>query len=179
MIGRGSRVLPNKKEFSIIDLGNNMNRFGLWDNPIDWQHIFAAPESYLNSIMSDEEIERNYRYTMPDEVRSRFSKSETIDFDVTEAYYEAIDSLKRPKEVVEQSLQQHIRICLENSLDTLEALELADLLKEEIQFRIRSYTNCLRKTSESYVKWLQDDYTRRLKFGLIRRSADYNLPENE
>lgn len=179
MIGRGSRVLPNKKEFSIIDLGNNMNRFGLWDNPIDWQHIFAAPESYLNSIMSDEEIERNYRYTMPDEVRSRFSKSETIDFDVTEAYYEAIDSLKRPKEVVEQSLQQHIRICLENSLDTLEALELADLLKEEIQFRIRSYTNCLRKTSESYVKWLQDDYTRRLKFGLIRRSSDYNLPENE
>ncbi|HEY0092069.1 MAG TPA: DEAD/DEAH box helicase, partial [Flavobacterium sp.] len=38
MIGRGSRKLPNKNEFTIIDLGNNAARFGLWSQPVDWQH---------------------------------------------------------------------------------------------------------------------------------------------
>ncbi|MFN9957053.1 MAG: helicase-related protein, partial [bacterium] len=40
MIGRGSRVLANKKNFTVIDLGNNMNRFGLWDDPVNWKAIF-------------------------------------------------------------------------------------------------------------------------------------------
>ncbi|NBW60043.1 MAG: DEAD/DEAH box helicase, partial [Crocinitomicaceae bacterium] len=30
MIGRGSRKLPDKSEFKIIDLGNNVRRFGYW-----------------------------------------------------------------------------------------------------------------------------------------------------
>ena len=170
MIGRGSRVLPKKKEFTVIDLGNNLNRFGLWDSPVDWHSIFRNPEAYLASIMSDEEIERNYRYTMPEELRQRFAKSINIDFDVEEEHDKALASLERPKVVIERSLDQHIQICRENSDTTAVALELADLLKEEIHFRIRGYAGCLRKTSESYVKWLQEDYTRRLKFALIRRN---------
>ena len=45
-LGKGWR-LPNKDEFTIIDLGNNALRFGLWNNPVDWQHIFRSPEYYL------------------------------------------------------------------------------------------------------------------------------------
>jgi superfamily II DNA or RNA helicase len=30
MIGRGSRIFGEKKEFNVIDLGNNAKRFGLW-----------------------------------------------------------------------------------------------------------------------------------------------------
>jgi type I site-specific restriction endonuclease len=33
MIGRGSRKLPNKDMFTVIDLGNNTARFGLWSEP--------------------------------------------------------------------------------------------------------------------------------------------------
>ena len=40
MIGRGSRVLPQKKKFNVIDLGNNARRFGLWDTHINWSDIF-------------------------------------------------------------------------------------------------------------------------------------------
>jgi hypothetical protein len=35
MIGRGSRKF--KDTFSVIDLGNNA--FGLWSEPVNWQHI--------------------------------------------------------------------------------------------------------------------------------------------
>ena len=99
MIGRGSRVLPNKKEFMVIDLGNNLNRFGLWDSDVDWENIFKSPELYLADIQSDEEIERNYRYIMPDELRSKFSKSSVIDFDIKAEHKLAMGTGHRPKVV--------------------------------------------------------------------------------
>ena len=182
MIGRGSRVTANKKDFIVIDLGNNLNRFGLWDAPVDWMGIFKNPELYLADIRSDEDIERNYRYEMPEELRLRFPNSTTIDMDIKTEHQEAISNHERPKVVIERSLEQHIKMCLENSADIEEALELADLLKEEIEFRVRVYSRCLSKTSESYVKWLQDDYKRKLKFTLIRKShehPDLNISENQ
>ena len=172
MIGRGSRVLPNKKEFMVIDLGNNLNRFGLWDSEVDWESIFKSPELYLADIQSDDEIERNYRYIMPDELRSKFSKSSVIDFDIKAEHKLAMSTGHRPKVVIERSIEQHIKLCLENSEGIDEALHLADLLKEEIEFRVRVFTRCLSKTSESYVKWLQEDYKRKLKFAVIRNAQD-------
>ena len=34
MIGRGSRILEHKNSFQVVDLGNNIARFGPWD-----QHV--------------------------------------------------------------------------------------------------------------------------------------------
>jgi superfamily II DNA or RNA helicase len=172
MIGRGSRVLANKKEFMVIDLGNNLNRFGLWDDPVDWAAIFKSPELYQAGILSDEEIERNYRYVMPDELRERFRNSPVIDFDVEAAHKQALATGFRPRVVIEQSIRQHISMCLENSSETDQALHLADLLKEEIEYRVRVFTRCLSKTSESYVKWLQEDYKRKLKVSIIQNSHE-------
>ncbi|HRH67115.1 MAG TPA: DEAD/DEAH box helicase [Bacteroidia bacterium] len=173
MIGRGSRVLPGKKEFTVIDLGNNLSRFGLWDSDVDWYRIFRSPETYLASIWSDEEIEKHYKYVMPDELRARFSKSTDIDFDVKEEHQRAMKNGLRPKAVIERSIEQHIRICQENSDDLEGAVALADLLKEEIEYRVRVFTHCLSKTSESYVKWLQEDYKRKLKASLLRNSEHH------
>ncbi|HAI19655.1 MAG TPA: DEAD/DEAH box helicase, partial [Xanthomarina gelatinilytica] len=39
MIGRGSRILKNKNTFTVIDLGNNLHRFGPWGADLDWQRI--------------------------------------------------------------------------------------------------------------------------------------------
>ncbi len=172
MIGRGSRILDNKKEFTVIDLGNNLNRFGLWNGPIDWGHIFETPESYLLNILDDEEIERNYKYVMPEELKLKFSKSEAILFDVKAEHRKAIAAHERPKVVIERSMEHHVRLCLDNSADIDEALHLADLLREEMEYRIRVYCWCLSKTSISYVKWLQDEYKRKLKIALIRSSHE-------
>ena len=99
MIGRGSRKLPNKKEFSIIDLGNNALRFGLWNEPVNWQHIFSSPEYYLENLRSDTEIENTFRYVMPDELRIKFANSQSIDFDVETAFKETLRTNKKAKTV--------------------------------------------------------------------------------
>ncbi len=170
MIGRGSRVLADKREFMVIDLGNNLNRFGLWDAPVDWAAIFRHPELYLANIRSDEEIERNYKYVMPQELRDRFPNSQSIDFDIKAAHREATSKGERPKVVLERSIDQHVKMCMENSNGVEEAILLADLLKDEIEYRVITYTRCLSKISESYVKWLQDDYKRKVKYLLLKNS---------
>jgi superfamily II DNA or RNA helicase len=170
MIGRGSRVLNDKKEFSVIDLGNNLNRFGLWDAPIDWAAIFKSPEFYLSNIRSDEEIEHSYKYVMPAELRNKFSNSISVEFDIKKEHAAAIHKGQRPKVVIENSIEQHRTMCVENSNGIDEALALANLLKEEIDYRVRVYCRCLSKTSESYVKWLQDEYKRKLQLSLIRNT---------
>src|SRR5690606_13657331 len=66
MIGRGSRILPDKDEFTVIDMGNNIARFGPWDAAVDWQEIFHFPDFYLENIKNDEDIERDFVYEMPE-----------------------------------------------------------------------------------------------------------------
>lgn len=36
MVGRGSRVTPEKKEFTILDFGNNIHRMGFWQDRRTW-----------------------------------------------------------------------------------------------------------------------------------------------
>ena len=162
MIGRGSRVIKNKKKFTVIDLGNNALRFGMWDAPINWHDIFKSPDFYLENITSDEEIERNFKYKMPDEIRSQFPNSEDVDMDIEDEYAKAQSAGKRPKVVLDKSLEQHLQMCLDNSNDVFEARSLANLLEEDIENRAKRYAYCLTKSTKNYIKWLQDDYKRQL-----------------
>lgn len=168
MIGRGSRIFGKKKEFTVIDLGNNVARFGPWEGFVDWHHIFRHPEAHLNTIRSDEEIQRNFKYKMPPEIREKFAKSDDISFNINEAYDRAIKRGDRPKVVIEESIDQHVRICAENSEDLWDARDLAKLLDGEIEYRARKYGECLAKTTPSYIKWLRDEYMRRLNVRLIQ-----------
>ncbi|MDJ1482698.1 DEAD/DEAH box helicase [Cytophagaceae bacterium YF14B1] len=40
MCGRGSRTTATKREFIIIDMGNNLDEHGLWHEPRDWSYLF-------------------------------------------------------------------------------------------------------------------------------------------
>ena len=71
--------------------------------------------------------------------------------------------------MLDKSIAQHVKMCMENSDSLEEAVDLATLLKEEIDYRVRVYTRCLSKSSESYVKWLQDEYKRNLKSALFMK----------
>jgi type I site-specific restriction endonuclease len=174
MIGRGSRILQNKKEFSVVDLGNNLSRFGLWESEVNWMSIFRNPELHLQNIRSDEDIEQSYKYVMPEVIRARFSKTVSIDFDVKEEYQNALRNHHKPRVVIDNSIVQHLNMCMENSESLEESLSLSDLLKEEIDYRVRMYARCLSKTSEGYVKWLQDEYKRNLKAGLFMNNLKRN-----
>jgi hypothetical protein len=53
MIGR-FKTINQQEDFTVIDLGNNALRFGLWIIHIDWQHIFKS-QNYLESLRDDAE----------------------------------------------------------------------------------------------------------------------------
>lgn len=169
MIGRGSRKLPNKSEFSIIDLGNNALRFGLWNEPIDWQHIFKNPEYYLESLRDDAEIERNFNYTMPEAIRKKFSKSIDISFDVEEEFKSVTRQNLRSKVVIDKSIDQHATMCVENSIELSEAKALSKLLYDDIESRVKQFVNCLGKTSKNYKEWLIEDYKNKLSLAIGKK----------
>lgn len=162
MIGRGSRRLPNKSGFNVIDLGNNALRFGLWNNPVDWQHIFKSPEYYLESLREDADIESNFKYVMPEELRKKFAKSSDIFLDVNEEFKITVKNNLKAKSIIEKSLEQHAKMCVENSDDLLEAKKLSRELNDDIEYRIRTYCICLGNVTKNYRSWLIEDYTLKL-----------------
>ncbi|MDC6354075.1 MULTISPECIES: DEAD/DEAH box helicase [unclassified Robiginitalea] len=171
MIGRGSRILKDKEEFTVIDLGNNIARFGPWDAPVDWQEIFHFPDFYLENIRNDEEIEREFVYEMPAELREKFGRSSDIDFDVKEEYKKIFAQGKKSKLVLEKSIEQHARICVENSEDVFDARILARELRDEIEYRIKQYSYCIMNNTKNYRDWLQEDYERRLRLKISQLFA--------
>ncbi len=163
MIGRGSRRLKNKENFNVIDLGNNFARFGPWNAPVDWQLIFKNPDYFLENLVSDEEIESHFRYTMPDEVRELFKNTEDISFNIKKRYNETVNNGEKSKLVLEESIDQHARMCVENSEDVFDARILSRELKDDIFDRVQQYTKCIINNTKNYRDWLVEDYERKLR----------------
>lgn len=162
MIGRGSRKLKNKDEFTVIDLGNNAARFGLWSDPVNWQHIFKSPEYYLENLRDDAEIEMYFKYEMPPELRAKFSKTKIVTFDVDEEHKMATRQNLRSKVVLEKSLEQHATMCVDNTDDLQSAKSLAKELEKDIECRIKRFSKCLSQCSKNYREWLVEDYKMKL-----------------
>ncbi|MEH6746814.1 MAG: DEAD/DEAH box helicase [Maribacter arcticus] len=171
MIGRGSRYLPHKENFNVIDMGNNVARFGLWNAGIDWQEIFHFPDFYLENIKNDEEIEREFVYEMPADLRAEFEKSTEIDFDIKAEYKKSFANGEKSKLVLEKSIEQHAKICVENSEDVFDARILAKKLKEEIKYRVRQYSYCIMNNTKNYKEWLEEDYERKLRSKISKMFA--------
>ncbi len=171
MIGRGSRILNNKSKFSVIDLGNNYQRFGPWEAPLDWQAIFNNPDYYVDSLYSDEELESNFTYEMPEELREEFSKSKEVYFNIKKTYQDATFKGESSKVVLERSIAQHAYICVENSEDVYDALDLAKQLGDDIDHRIDKYAKCISKSTNNFITWLKEDYRLKLR-GHLRENFD-------
>lgn len=160
MIGRGSRRLPQKKTFNIIDLGNNTDRFGEWKAPVDWKYVFENPEQYHESMNHHSEYEN---HGIPSEIRSKFPNSLEVSFDVQEAHRAALQNGLKPKIVIRDSLRQHALMCADNAETITDALHLSEELDKEISWRIKQYAKCLGKVTKNYTEWLQNDYHAKLR----------------
>lgn len=159
MIGRGARALKGKKRFNIIDLGNNAERFGEWDSPLDWMHIFEYPEVYHHSLHKTVED----MHHLPSELKRSFPNSTAISFDVLGAYQKAIENGDKTKTVLTDSIRQHAMMCADNADSVAGALQLSHELDKEINWRIKQYSKCLGNVTKNYTKWLGEDYRLRLK----------------
>jgi superfamily II DNA or RNA helicase len=181
MIGRGSRKLPNKDMFTVIDLGNNAARFGLWSEPVNWQHIFKSPEFYLENLRDDTEIELYFKYSMPDDLRAKFSKTDEVGFDIDEEHKQIIAQNLRSKVVLDKSLEQHSSMCVDNTETLQQAKSLSRELDDDIECRIKRYSKCLSQCSKNYREWLVDDYKLKmtLMIGKKYRERIMNEPDEE
>ena len=168
MIGRGSRRTRKKKHFTIIDLGNNVERLGLWQDYINWQDIFLYPDKYFEKINDrDNQLMVDYHYERPDWLNDLFANNDPADeFHMKKTYNRLLEEGEKPKKAVDESIENHLNQIIRNSEDYYDALELVDHLKEEIEYRCRIYCSCLHNATESYSTWLMETYIRKLKNGL-------------
>jgi hypothetical protein len=68
----------------------------------------------------------------------------------------------RTKDVLDKSIQQHASIIIENSGDFNSAMDLLKLLEPDIKSRVKHYSYCISRSTESYLQWMRDEYTRKL-----------------
>lgn len=169
MVGRGSRKLPSKKTFSITDLGNNIQRFGPWEEPVDWKFVFEHPDQFAKQLQYQSSGGSSVQsHGLSAELRAQFPNTLEMTFDIEGHYQEALDTDKKPKTVIQQSIRQQAKMCLDNAETLSQAISLAEALQPEIEWRVKQYVKCLDNASKNYKEWLMDDYQDRLK-GLIKK----------
>ncbi|MCX8081746.1 MAG: DEAD/DEAH box helicase [Bacteroidia bacterium] len=168
MIGRGSRIIPGKTHFNIVDLGNNVRRFNFWQFPIDWMHVFVAPHLYLEFRYQDEwDYEAEHDYELPEEVKKRFVKLSREDFIVKQVYLDNMRAGHKPSRVLELSLEDQYRRITANAETMEEALELFELLNDETLYRIRQFAKCINAT-ENYVITMHQQQRSKLRNKVFR-----------
>ena len=84
-------------------------------------------------------------------------------FDIEAAYDTVIKKGLKSKAVLEWSMEQHVKMCVENSEDVFDARILAKELKDDISSRIKQYSYCISKSTKNYRDWLEEDYSRKLR----------------
>ncbi len=164
MIGRGSRKLPNKSQFKLIDLGNNVRRFGYWQDYINWQDAFRFPDRFLESRLSEgDDIEFEVEYEFNKLHKERFDVSLLETFNIKDEYYACIDRGEKGKNAVDVSLENHYVAVMNTATDFYDALEILELLQEHIEHRLKQYTKCIAKSTPNYFKYLMETYNRQLR----------------
>ncbi len=164
MIGRGSRRLPNKGTFKLIDLGNNVRRFGYWQDFINWQDAFRFPDRFLESRLSaDDDLQFEVEYEIPHYLVGRIDEEQLNGFSMKELYYELLDSGEKGKMAVDLSVENHAAAIKEKSEDFYDAVELMNLLQDHIEYRLKQYTKCIAKSTPNYFKYLMETYNRQLR----------------
>jgi hypothetical protein len=164
MIGRGSRKLADKSVFQVIDLGNNVRRFGYWQEYIDWQDAFNYPDRFLEARLSEEDdILFEAEYELNRNLKDKLVNPGKLElFSMKAVYDNCIDTGKKGKEAVDVSLDNHFEVIKENSEDMYDGLLLLQELQDDIERRLKHYTKCITKATDNYLNWLKETYNRQL-----------------
>lgn len=164
MIGRGSRKLPNKDVFRLIDLGNNVRRFGLWQDYINWNDAFKFPDRFLESRVSEQEdMEFTVAYQLPKHIKERLDADVLNSFSMKEVYDDFIDNGMSGKKAVDLSIENHFEAIRNKATDFYDGLELQEAIQEHIEHRLKQYTKCISKSTKNYFKYLMETYNRQLR----------------
>lgn len=163
MIGRGSRRLPKKETFKLIDLGNNVRRFGYWQDYLNWQDAFRFPDRFLESRLSeDEDLEFEVEYEFPRHMSELLSVEDLEAFSIRDTYYACLDKGKKGKLAIDLSMENHYAVIHNAATNFDHSVDLLNSLQEHIEYRLKQYTKCIAKSTPNYLKFLIDTYNRQL-----------------
>jgi superfamily II DNA or RNA helicase len=178
MIGRGSRRLPQKDKFRLIDLGNNVRRFGIWQDYINWHDAFRFPDRFLESRLSeDDDLEFEVEFEFPKHMEELVDTNFLEAFSMRDVYYECLDKGDKGKQAVDMSLKNHCEGIARVTNDFERALKVQEALQEHIEHRLKTYTKCIAKSTPNYFKYLMETYNRQLRQEL--RMALDDIEEND
>jgi superfamily II DNA or RNA helicase len=173
MIGRGSRKLPNKSQFKLIDLGNNVRRFGFWQDFINWQDAFRFPDRFLESRLSEgDDLEFEVVYEFNKMARDRMDVELLDSFNMKDVYYAYLDKSEKGKLAVDDSLENHFQVIVKAAADFYDGSDLLEILREHIEYRLKQYTKCIAKSTPNYFKYLMETYIRQLRQKLRENLED-------
>lgn len=173
MIGRGSRRLPNKSKFKLIDLGNNVRRFGYWQDYINWQDAFRFPDRFLESRLSEgDDLEFEIEFEFNRFLKEKLDTELLESFNLKDVYYECLDKGDKGKLAVDLSLENHYEVIKKASNDFYDGLEFLEALNEHIEHRLKQYTKCIAKSTPNYFKYLMETYVRQLRQKLRENLED-------
>jgi superfamily II DNA or RNA helicase len=180
MIGRGSRKLPNKSLFKLIDLGNNVRRFGLWQDYINWQDAFRFPDRFLESRLSeDDDIQFETEYEFSPHLRSKLDEGLLNSFSMKDVYYDCLDKFEKGKKAVDLSTENHAEAIVKAVSNFQDGLEMQLMLQEHIEYRLKQYTKCISKSTPNYFKYLMETYNRQLRQVLRNLLEDEDEDEDD
>jgi hypothetical protein len=164
MIGRGSRKLPNKSKFKLIDLGNNVRRFGFWQDYLNWQDAFRFPDRFLESRLTEnDDLEFEVEFEFSRAIALTIDTKRLEEFNIKDVYYDIIDQGKKGKVAVDLSMDNHFEVISAAATDYFNGLDLMASLQEHIEHRLKHYTKCISKSTPNYLKYLIETYNRQLR----------------
>lgn len=167
MIGRGSRRLPKKNSFKLIDLGNNVRRFGIWQDYINWHDAFRYPDRFLESRLSErEDLEFEADYELPRHILERLDAKILDSFSMKTVYDECMDIGLKGKDAVDKSMQNHFEAIAAKASDFFDAIDIQNAIQDHIEHRLKQYTRCIAKSTPNYFKYLLETYNRQLRQSL-------------
>ena len=164
MIGRGSRKLPGKDQFRLIDLGNNVRRFGLWQDYINWQDAFLFPDRFLVSkLAGHDDSEFEVIYELPKRLQVRVDMAILNKFKMKAVYEDCVDEGLPGKKAVDISIDNHFEAIKDKATDFYDGLEIMEGLQEHIESRLKQYTKLIAKSTPNYFKYMMETYNRQLR----------------
>ncbi len=164
MIGRGSRRLPNKESFTLIDLGNNVRRFGYWQDFINWQDAFRFPDRFLESRLSaEDDLQFEVEFELPHYVVNKVDETILQEFSMKDTYYDLLDKNEKGKVAVDISATNHAMAIKAKNEDIYDALDTLNLLQDHVEHRLKQYTKCIAKSTPNYFKYLMESYNRQVR----------------
>jgi hypothetical protein len=105
---------------------------------------------------------------MPESLRQKFPNSSVYEYDIKKAYKECLNKGARPIESIDMSINFYTELVFNNSEDIFDARLLAAELEDAIEYQVKQYSYCICKSSDSYLKWLKEEFKRKLSINLTK-----------